>query len=140
MAENSDAVSSNKPEEWSPAEVASWLNSHHPDLKDEARLLQDNEISGKTLALVDRQCLKDIGIGSIGKQLAVLACIKQLHSHVERQSSPESVHHSPSKGMKAKVTRKDKQEMNAEDKHLYHSKCNQKPHLTVGSRKEQKTY
>lgn len=37
-----------------------------------------SEISGKTLSLVDRQCLKDIGIESIGKQLAVLACIKEL--------------------------------------------------------------
>lgn len=26
--------------EWSPAELASWLNTQHPDLKDEARLLQ----------------------------------------------------------------------------------------------------
>ena len=35
----------------------------------------DNDISGKTLSLLDRQCLKDLGITSIGKQLAVLACM-----------------------------------------------------------------
>ncbi|KAL9976595.1 hypothetical protein ACROYT_G013916 [Oculina patagonica] len=113
-----------------------------------------NEISGKTLALVDRQCLKDIGIVSIGKQLAVLACIKELLSNTEREScqKPKSVQ-SPSKRMKVKITRKDKQEMRAEDKHLYHSKngvflrasvysernwiwakCNQKPHTSVGEK------
>lgn len=26
--------------EWSPVELASWLNTQHPDLKDEGRLLQ----------------------------------------------------------------------------------------------------
>lgn len=92
--------------EWSPVELASWLNTQHPDLKDEGRLLQENEIPGKTLALVEfRQCLKDIGIGSIGKQLAVLACIRELLSRVEIQSSPKSAQ-SPSKLMKAKITKK----------------------------------
>ncbi|XP_078356129.1 uncharacterized protein LOC144640939 [Oculina patagonica] len=122
-SETNVAVPLHNPVEWSPAELASWLNKQHPDLEPEASLLQENEISGKTLALVDRQCLKDIGIVSIGKQLAVLACIKELLSNTERESSqkPKSVQ-SPSKRMKVKITRKDKQEMRAEDKHLYHSK------------------
>lgn len=36
------------------------------------------EISGRALAMVDRQCLKDIGIAVIGKQLTILGCIKEL--------------------------------------------------------------
>ena len=41
-------------------------------------VILESDISGKTLTLVDRQCLKDIGLGSIGKQLTILSCIKEL--------------------------------------------------------------
>ena len=41
-------------------------------------VLLEAEISGKALPMIDRSCLKHIGITSIGKQLTILALIKQL--------------------------------------------------------------
>ena len=41
-------------------------------------VLLEAEISGKALAMIDRSCLKDIGITPIDKQLTILALIKQL--------------------------------------------------------------
>jgi len=49
-------------------------------MKEEAQLLQKSEISGGTLTMVDRACLRDINITSVGKQLTILRCIQELLS------------------------------------------------------------
>lgn len=70
--------------EWNPEQVAKWLRRVQPEYEEEARLFEKAEITGKALAIVDRQCLKDIGIASIGKQLTILGCIKELMSDAIR--------------------------------------------------------
>ncbi|CAH3039189.1 unnamed protein product, partial [Porites lobata] len=76
-------------------------------------------ISGKALPMMDRSCLKDIGITSIGKQLTILGHIKQLLGKGECQPKESR---QPNVSMKGKITKKDKNAMTSEEKHLYHSK------------------
>lgn len=64
--------------EWNPEQVASWLREVQPEYEEESKLFHEAEISGKALPMMDRSCLEDIGITSIGKQLTILGHIKQL--------------------------------------------------------------
>ena len=50
----------------------------HASLRQSDVSFTEAEISGRTLEIIDREVLRDIGIKSVGRQLEILQSLKQL--------------------------------------------------------------
>jgi len=73
--------------------------------------------------MVDRACLRDINITSVGKQLTILRCIQELLSKDKKESQQnESLPNVSDTTMKVKITKKDKKSWTPEQRALYQRK------------------
>lgn len=64
--------------EWSCSDLTQWMTDTDKFKKEEISLMKGAEISGKSLPMVDRQVLKDIGITSVGRQLEIIQAFQEV--------------------------------------------------------------